>query len=49
MSDKYSAVVAVDSQPMDIDIGLTICSMCGGSEHEELVLLCDGLGTSFWF
>ena len=27
-----------------VDIGLTICSVCGGSEEEDLVLLCDGEG-----
>lgn len=32
---------------MDImDIGLTICSVCGGNEEEDLVLLCDGDGCS---
>jgi PHD-finger len=26
------------------DIGVTICSVCGGNEEEDLVLLCDGKG-----
>ena len=33
---------AVDVEPMEI--GVTICSVCGGSEEEDLVLLCDGEG-----
>ena len=33
------------SLPIDVvDIGLTICSVCGGNEEEDLVLLCDGDG-----
>ena len=27
-----------------VDFGITICSVCGGSEEEDLVLLCDGEG-----
>ena len=33
---------AIDVEPMEI--GVTICSVCGGSEEEDLVLLCDGEG-----
>ena len=29
-----------------VDIGVTICSVCGGNEDEDLVLLCDGVGCS---
>jgi PHD-finger len=32
----------IDVEPMEI--GVTICSVCGGSEEEDLVLLCDGEG-----